>query len=149
MKTTGVNLSKVNVAGIFNPSLLGKYRWLPDPPDVVDQQYAYSELDTDYKKYGYKIIVDPSQHLHNQVRWENENTGLTQEKCSDIAANLMTQSYQHKKYRAGSFGFPEVAEFLDPDTVLKTPVADYASLFSTWRNEKKEQYITRLFESFK
>jgi hypothetical protein len=119
------------------------------PPDIVDQQYSYSELDTDYKKYGYEIIVDPTQHLHNQVRWVNNNSGLTQEKCSDVAANLMTQSYNHKKYRAGSFGFSEVAEFLDSDTVLKTPVADYASLFSTWRNEKKEQYITRLFESFK
>jgi C1A family cysteine protease len=39
MKTTGVNLSKINVAGIFNPSLLGKYRWLPDPPDARDQLY--------------------------------------------------------------------------------------------------------------
>jgi C1A family cysteine protease len=39
MKTTGVNLSTINVAGIFNPSLLGKYRWLPDPPDSRDHIY--------------------------------------------------------------------------------------------------------------
>jgi C1A family cysteine protease len=39
MKTTGVNLSTINVAGIFNPSLLGKYRWLPDPPDARDHLY--------------------------------------------------------------------------------------------------------------
>ena len=39
MKTTGVNLSTINVAGIFNPSLLGKYRWLPDPPDNRDHIY--------------------------------------------------------------------------------------------------------------
>jgi len=39
MKTTGVNLSTINVAGIFNPSLLGKYRWLPDPPDSRDHLY--------------------------------------------------------------------------------------------------------------
>jgi C1A family cysteine protease len=39
MKTTGVNLSKINVAGIFNPSLLGKYRWIPDPPDSRDHLY--------------------------------------------------------------------------------------------------------------
>ena len=39
MKTTGVNLSTINVAGIFNPNLLGKYRWLPDPPDSRDHLY--------------------------------------------------------------------------------------------------------------
>jgi hypothetical protein len=120
-----------------------------NPPDVVDQQYSYSELDTNYKKYGYDIIVDTTQPIYNQVRWINKNTGLTQENCSRIADDLEKQSYEHKKYRAGSFSFPEVAEFLDPDTVLKTPIIEYAPLFSTWRNEKKEQYINRLFESFK
>ena len=39
MKTTGVNLSTINVGAIFNPSLLGKYRWLPDPPDSRDHIY--------------------------------------------------------------------------------------------------------------
>ena len=39
MKTTGVNLSTINVGAIFNPSLLGKYRWLPDPPDSRDHLY--------------------------------------------------------------------------------------------------------------
>ena len=39
MKTTGVNLSTINVAGIFNPGLLGKYRWLPDPADSRDHIY--------------------------------------------------------------------------------------------------------------
>jgi len=39
MKTTGVNLSTINVAGIFNPSRLGKYRWIPDPPDARDHLY--------------------------------------------------------------------------------------------------------------
>jgi len=39
MKTAGVNLSTINVSGIFNPSLLGKYRWLPDPPDSRDHIY--------------------------------------------------------------------------------------------------------------
>jgi C1A family cysteine protease len=39
MKTQGVNLSTINVAGIFNPSLMGKYRWLPDPPDSRDHLY--------------------------------------------------------------------------------------------------------------
>ena len=39
MKTTGVNLSKINVRAIFNPTYLGKYRWLPDPPDARDHLY--------------------------------------------------------------------------------------------------------------
>lgn len=39
MKTTGVNLSKINVNAIFNPTYLGKYRWLPDPPDSRDHLY--------------------------------------------------------------------------------------------------------------
>jgi C1A family cysteine protease len=39
MKTTGVNLSTINVGAIFNPSLFGKYRWLPDPPDSRDHIY--------------------------------------------------------------------------------------------------------------
>ena len=39
MKTQGVNLSKINVNAVFNPSFLGKYRWLPDPPDSRDHIY--------------------------------------------------------------------------------------------------------------
>ena len=44
MKTTGVNLSTINVAGIFNPSLLGKYRWKPDLPDSRDHLYQLAPL---------------------------------------------------------------------------------------------------------
>lgn len=39
MKTTGVNLSTINVAGIFNPGHLGKYRWIRDEPDARDHLY--------------------------------------------------------------------------------------------------------------
>jgi C1A family cysteine protease len=44
MKTTGVNLSKINVNAIFNPTYLGKYRWLPDPPDSRDHIYQLAPL---------------------------------------------------------------------------------------------------------
>jgi C1A family cysteine protease len=44
MKTTGVNLSTINVAGIFNPSLLGKYRWVRDPIDPRDHIYQLAPL---------------------------------------------------------------------------------------------------------
>jgi hypothetical protein len=44
MKTTGVNLSTINVGAIFNPSLFGKYRWLPDPPDSRDHIYQLQPL---------------------------------------------------------------------------------------------------------
>jgi C1A family cysteine protease len=46
MKTTGVNLSTINVGAIFNPSLLGKYRWLPDPPDSRDHIYQLNTAQT-------------------------------------------------------------------------------------------------------
>ena len=39
MKTTGVNLSTINVSGIFNLKFLGKYRWIPDQPDSRDHLY--------------------------------------------------------------------------------------------------------------
>ena len=39
MKTAGVNLSTIDVSGIFNPKFLGKYRWLPDTPDPRDHMY--------------------------------------------------------------------------------------------------------------
>jgi C1A family cysteine protease len=39
MKTAGVNLSTINVSGIFNPKFLGKYRWIPDQPDSRDHLY--------------------------------------------------------------------------------------------------------------
>jgi len=39
MKTQGVNLSTINVGAIFNPSLFGKYRWVPDTPDPRDHMY--------------------------------------------------------------------------------------------------------------
>jgi C1A family cysteine protease len=39
MKTAGVNLSTINVSGIFNPRFLGKYRWIPDQPDSRDHLY--------------------------------------------------------------------------------------------------------------
>lgn len=44
MKTTGVNLSTINVAGIFNPSVLGKYRWVRDPVDPRDHIYQLAPL---------------------------------------------------------------------------------------------------------
>ena len=44
MKTAGVNLSTINVSGIFKPSFLGKYRWLPDPPDSRDHIYRMQPL---------------------------------------------------------------------------------------------------------
>lgn len=44
MKTRGVNLSTINVAGIFNPKFLPKYRWLPDPPDNRDHIYQLAAV---------------------------------------------------------------------------------------------------------
>lgn len=39
MKTRGVNLSKINVNAIFNPTYLSKYRWVRDPIDTRDHIY--------------------------------------------------------------------------------------------------------------
>lgn len=44
MKTTGVNLSTINVAQIFNPQFRNKYHWLPDPPDSRDHIYQLAPL---------------------------------------------------------------------------------------------------------
>jgi C1A family cysteine protease len=44
MKTTGVNLSTINVGAIFNPSLFGKYRWVRDTPDPRDHIYQLAPM---------------------------------------------------------------------------------------------------------
>ena len=44
MKTTGVNLSKINVKAIFNPTYLSKYRWLREPDDPRDYIYQLAPL---------------------------------------------------------------------------------------------------------
>lgn len=44
MKTRGVNLSTINVNAIFNPTYLGKYRWVRDPVDTRDHIYQLAPL---------------------------------------------------------------------------------------------------------
>jgi C1A family cysteine protease len=44
MKTRGVNLSKINVNAIFNPSFRGKYHWQPDLPDARDHIYQMAPM---------------------------------------------------------------------------------------------------------
>lgn len=44
MKTTGVNLSKINVNAIFNPTYLSKYRWKREPVDTRDHLYQLAPV---------------------------------------------------------------------------------------------------------
>jgi C1A family cysteine protease len=44
MKTKGVNLSKINVEQIFNPTYLSKYRWKRDIPDSRDHIYQLAAI---------------------------------------------------------------------------------------------------------
>ncbi|CAB4125995.1 Peptidase_C1 domain containing protein [uncultured Caudovirales phage] len=44
MKTTGVNLSQINVNAIFNPTYLSKYRWVREPVDIRDHIYQIAPL---------------------------------------------------------------------------------------------------------
>ena len=65
MKTTGVNLSTINVAGIFNPSLLGKYRWKRDPIDTRDHMYQLAPLQAIPPRIDLRTYCSPIEDQGN------------------------------------------------------------------------------------
>jgi len=106
-------------------------------------KYNYSDIDINYKDYGYNVFVKDKR-----VRWENNNTGVGFDFCQDLAVEIMNKSKLLDKFRFGSFSYPIIREFMSHKELLTTSHEYVRSkwLWQRWQTQKRLAYKERLYE---
>lgn len=66
----------------------------------------YSEFDLEYEKYGYECWEQIEDSPYTEIRWKNNNTGLTSDITHKFANDLNNRIRTSKKFKLGGFAYP-------------------------------------------